>query len=357
MTSLINERTAFQKFYYNWYDCSHDQSCWVTAGKAALWFASIVLVLPILILGGWALWDHCCNDSHNGGRKEQSISLQPNSLLPKVRNRQLRLRPVPPPVVVENHPSPQKLTKDNLLNSLFEAFPDLQNRQLNENQLMALGLYFHILPGPGKKHYSAIFESDLQVYIRMRWCDKTQLPDYKIRELIGKIEKIEITTSAEEMLRIFNTFGVIQLRPPMYDILVIGCGKNTGCAGGGHLEVDTVDQDMRRNPSVVAGWGFPQNDGYFARKKYHMIVDEGPISLFSAWLESNLNAFFTTCRLALQSDGLLVLPNEKPNEARQISMAALQNGFVKSSISSDCALGHTHYSCDVYQFPKLTLNG
>lgn len=80
MESIINNnRTAFQQFCHNWFD-SLDQSWWITAEKIALWITSIVLVPPILIPTGWALWNHC-NGSHDVKTEEMSPAVEPASPL------------------------------------------------------------------------------------------------------------------------------------------------------------------------------------------------------------------------------------------------------------------------------------
>lgn len=227
------------------------------------------------------------------------------------------------PVLPQPMPAHPVLTPSDILTPLFNAVPELRNRNLTDSQLMALGLYFSMLPRPTR--WNMFFDKP---------------PIEQICEVLGVIETISITTPAPEMLRIFNTFRVIQLRPLAHDVLVLGCGNEYN--DHDHSQADTVDMDMRANPSIIAIWGQPQTNDYFSGRNYRVIVDEGPLSVFAIGSSpAPLDEFFATSRLALRPNGFLVIPESGAcNEI--IERAAIRHKFAQSEVSwREVALGHT----------------
>lgn len=248
-------------------------------------------------------------------------------------------------VILQNGPDIAKenatvfnLTKSEVKENILRDIPELNEWKLKENELTALGLLYYAMCD---KNHPAFITEDLHpqfdeeaqkkdIALAIKVGNKPERAERLVKEMyendynpINRIKmlkqympKIQIETSSDEMMAIFNKYGIIQLRPVQTESLILGCGnepanhvhfRDIPNESHSHKKANTINIHMDMNPSVIAFWGNLKNIQFFEQHKCRLIVDEGPICDFLAYKE-HLDEFFDSCRKALKPNGYLALP-------------------------------------------------
>lgn len=105
------------------------------------------------------------------------------------------------------------------------------------------------------------------------------------------VSQLHITTSIDNIEKIFKEFDIIVLRPPTKEKLILSCGNyitdsecrfyKSHCGKDFHPDADTVDVNIGMNPNIVADLSTSHFYDYLMslNKTYNEIVAEGGYTL------------------------------------------------------------------------------